>query len=203
MCNCKPNSSLNLIFEPYMQGLKQSPIDIPTSRASNSINARNLNETDNISFEAVYRVSDTVVDDLGITIHVNLENDGALAFWDESYDLRVYKVLQLHFHAPSEHTFNGKHYDVEMHIVHQDYDNKKLAVLGVFFDVDEGGDLDNEFIHQLRLHEYEPTIETLPLTKLIHGLDQSELYHYEGSLTTPPCDETVTWLLVNDPQPIS
>ena len=26
--------------------------------------------------------------------------------------------IQLHFHAPSEHTVNGMHFDLEMHIVH-------------------------------------------------------------------------------------
>ena len=26
--------------------------------------------------------------------------------------------IQLHFHAPSEHTVNGMHYDLEVHIVH-------------------------------------------------------------------------------------
>lgn len=30
----------------------------------------------------------------------------------------VYNSLQLHYHSPSEHTINGEHYDLEMHLVH-------------------------------------------------------------------------------------
>ena len=31
----------------------------------------------------------------------------------------VYSLLQFHFHAPSEHTIDGDHSDMEMHLVHQ------------------------------------------------------------------------------------
>ena len=47
--------------------------------------------------------------------------------------------IQLHFHAPSEHTVNGMFYDLEMHIVHTYEDGSLGAVLGIFFDVEKGG----------------------------------------------------------------
>lgn len=31
----------------------------------------------------------------------------------------TYSLVQLHFHAPSEHTFNGKHALMEAHLVHK------------------------------------------------------------------------------------
>jgi len=32
--------------------------------------------------------------------------------------ITVWRPVQFHFHAPAEHTVNGKRYDAEMHIVH-------------------------------------------------------------------------------------
>ena len=34
-------------------------------------------------------------------------------------DYTLYSSLQVHYHTPSEHTINGMHYDLEMHMVHQ------------------------------------------------------------------------------------
>ena len=41
-----------------------------------------------------------------------------------------YRLLQFHFHAPSEHTINGKSADMELHLVHQNAMGD-LAVVGV------------------------------------------------------------------------
>ena len=52
---------------------------------------------------------------------------------------------QLHFHSGSEHTIDGKRFDLEMHIVHQSAETPpkdvatkhpigKLAVVGIIFD---------------------------------------------------------------------
>ena len=121
----------------------------------------------------------------------------------------MYNVLQFHLHAPSEHTINGKHYDLEMHIVHQNIRDSNLAVLGIFFDR-ASGTKDNDFLTALIANSTSAnatskkwTVGSLPLMTLINKLDSESLYHYQGSLTTPPCNETVSWIVVNDPQPIS
>ena len=55
--------------------------------------------------------------------------------------------LNFHFHAPSDHTFYGRHFDLEMHIVHVEKHTRALgAVLGIMFDVERGGDETNPFI---------------------------------------------------------
>ena len=146
------------------------------------------------------------VTDLGTTWQVNFKT-GSLAFWTENHDeVKLFNVLQFHMHSPSEHTFDGDHYDMELHIVHQSYDQKELAVLGVLFDLEEGGEHPNDFIASLKLDTFNKTswvISEIPLMTLINKLDLEKVYHYEGSLTTPPCSEVVNWLVVHDVQPIS
>ena len=45
-------------------------------------------------------------------------NSGSLelTLWDGQ--TMKYGPMQMHFHMPSEHTIDGKRYDMEMHLVH-------------------------------------------------------------------------------------
>ena len=76
-----------------------------------------------------------------------------LTFPDGSMSL--FEPLYLNFRSPSEHTVEGKHLDLEMHIVHQyKGTNGQLgAVIGVFFDRGDGGEWDNPFIKSLDFDE--------------------------------------------------
>ncbi len=42
---------------------------------------------------------------------------------------------------------------------------------------------------------------TFNLSDLISVADLTQIYTYKGSLTTPPCYESVTWMLVKTPLP--
>jgi carbonic anhydrase len=83
----------------------------------------------------------------GTIITTFLQKVGSyLKLTDETSKVKEFVPLQLHFHAPSEHTFNGKHYDLELHIVNANSDVSQLSVLGIFFDVEDGGSESNWFI---------------------------------------------------------
>jgi len=44
--------------------------------------------------------------------------DGRLAFLDSEDKMNYYQLTNFHIHAPSEHTFDGKYYDMELHMIH-------------------------------------------------------------------------------------
>ena len=129
---------------------------------------------------------------------------------DEDVDkTKEFVPLQLHFHAPSEHTFNGKHYDLELHIVNANTDVTQLSVLGILFDVEDGGSSPNWFIDQVLqggTNLNSPSrisAATLDTRRFIDSIDKKKIYHYNGSLTTPGCAEIVEWLVVENLQNIS
>jgi len=137
-----------------------------------------------------------------------------------------YAFAQVHFHwgsedeKGSEHLVGGKAYPMEMHLVHYKASlgnitaavtegaPDSLAVLGFFFEV---GDSPNPGLAELisrfpEVREAGAKIEDAPkirLNSLLHGSDLSAFYRYEGSLTTPQCNQIVQWTVVKKPLMIS
>lgn len=110
-----------------------------------------------------------------------------------------YMLDQFHFHTPSEHQFNGENYDMELHLVHQDA-NGKLAVLGLM--IKEGKENENlasvwEVLPQEETEKDIPVKDPIDVQALLPQ-DQTSFY-YNGSLTTPPCTEEVTWMVFKQP----
>ncbi|XP_055861628.1 carbonic anhydrase 1-like isoform X3 [Biomphalaria glabrata] len=139
-----------------------------------------------------------------------------------------YKLLQYHFHwgsqdsRGSEHILDGEQFPMELHVVHYQahlpnvsvaqIQPNGLAVVGFFF---RTSPQNNTRFGKLLSHfdliktvatnqDNETVIETFPLTDLLpDGLDKLHYYRYQGSLTTPPCYETVIWSIATETIPIS
>src|SRR5687768_1964556 len=167
-------------------GDEQSPIDIHPSR---------LMQIDWLS-PIAYRYKPDKDLQLVRNAHgfqVNYDTGSRMTLLGQEYEL-----LQFHVHGPSEHTLNGRKYDMELHLVHATPDAaKRLAVLGVW--VNEGAE--NPAL--ARFWSQIPEKEAIVKTKI--ELNAQELlprdqryYFYDGSLTTPPCTQGVKWVIFRE-----
>lgn len=103
-----------------------------------------------------------------------------------------YELLQLHFHTPSEHTVDGRHAPLEMHLVHRAADGRRL-VIGVLLLRGPASEADR-ILARLPQECGEPVeVDDLDLAALLPR-NRSTL-RYTGSLTTAPFDEGIQWFL--------
>lgn len=132
----------------------------------------------------------------------NLEwkvDGGSVLLWQDT----AYQMSQFHFHTPSEHTLDGVAFDMELHLVHQDPVTGNRLVIGLW--IQEGPE--NPFLSAIgwdALPTGEGEVYTADeLVALVDAMPQDievpTVYRYPGSLTTPPCDENVQWIVVSTP----
>jgi carbonic anhydrase len=173
-------------WEPCQSGQQQSPIDLTGPTGT---------DLANISFN--YSATKADVIDNGHTIQVNFRPGNSIKVDGKRYDL-----LQFHFHAPSEHTINGKHSPAELHLVHKSADGQ-LAVVGVM--LDKGAR--NDALAAVFKNMPAPRRKSAKLDRKINPADllpaAGATYRYDGSLTTPPCSEGVKWYVVASPIAVS
>jgi carbonic anhydrase len=116
-----------------------------------------------------------------------------------SYGGKIYYLKQFHFHTPSEHTVDGKHSPLEIHLVHQ-ADDESLAVIGVLVRQGKHNSNFDQLIRNLPNAPGEKkTHDSVNIDIKVNVPKDLYAYHYVGSLTTPPCSENVQWLVLRTP----
>ena len=182
-------------FAACSEGRNQSPIDLARSTRGATAELRTTFPPAELRIAHHDHVADGINN--GHTIQINYPGAETLTLGGVAYQLTQY-----HFHSPSEHTVDGKHFPMEMHLVHKSAD--KLAVVGVF--IAEGA-------HN---RAFDPVWANLPAQKGVEKhypavkVDVDALlstartsYRYNGSLTTPPCSEGVSWIVMTTPIELS
>jgi len=199
---------------------KQSPINIEPKKTkfSSSLTPFHLNLFRKTS-------TDTTIQNNGHTVQVD-PNGAAWTIPRGQGGLKdSYKALQFHFHwakkhqrGGSEHTYNGKHTWGELHVVHYNtkYKSKPalmkqpdgLGVLGFFIQNDAKHD-NHAFariVDWIRKGRYKGESAPLPnfrFSNIIKPINLKKYFRYQGSLTTPTCDQAVIWTLFKEPIHIS
>lgn len=113
-----------------------------------------------------------------------------------------YELLQFHFHTPSEEAVAGKRAAMVAHFVHKNAEGR-LGVVGLLIQPGKrNAGFDSVFAHMPRPGE-KITVDDLKLD--LAGLLPASLsyYSFEGSLTTPPCSEGVSWMVLKSPVTVS
>ena len=176
-------------FQACNLGKAQSPIDLESSIASD-LGSLKLN----------YQDTPLAVTNNDRTIRVDYQPGSSLTL-----DNRVYELLQFHFHQPSEHLMSGKAFDLEAHFVHKNHETGDLLVLAVLMERGEVNQAINTIWQNIpRSSDRQSTISELVINALQLLPDNiNHYYRYQGSLTTPPCSETVTWLILKQPVAVS
>jgi carbonic anhydrase len=133
----------------------------------------------------------------GHTVQVNFKTGNMLVL-----DSAPYQMKQVHFHAPSENTINGKSYPLEAHFVHADAKGN-LTVIGVMFKEGKANIGLTKLWPQMPDKESKPIALNTRVTPSEMIPENRAYYRFSGSLTTPPCSEGVRWLLMKTPMTAS
>lgn len=165
-------STVNSAYALCDAGLNQSPIDLgaPNARAD-------------IAFSTNYGTTSGTIALGKEKVQVDFPAGLGMTSGGKEFGL-----VQVHFHTPSEHAINGKRYPLVAHFVHATSAGE-LGVLGVMFEQGEANDALSAIV--AGVGQGKGTKVTFDVNDMIP--DETELYRYMGSLTTPPCSEGVNW----------
>ncbi|MBT8053883.1 MAG: carbonic anhydrase family protein [Xanthomonadales bacterium] len=174
---------LSAEFEMCTDGKNQSPIDLTAA-------------VDTEQPELVFRYQGTPLREInnGHTIMLPVETGSYLEIPDWG---KRYQLVQAHFHSPSEHTIDGEHFAMEIHLVHQGEDGG-LAVVGILMNEGE----ENTMLHDVWAFMPDQVgAETQAPVRVFNAgvlRPTRNYFSYNGSLTTPPCSEGIRWMVLQE-----
>ncbi len=176
---------LSADFKLCKEGKTQTPVDIVTKDVKG----------EKIEAPAfTYKESALKILNNGHTVQANYEPGSSV-----KVNGKEFKLLQFHFHAPSEHKIDGKASEMELHLVHKS-DDGELAVVGLMINKGKSNDnLKGVFANLPAKEQEEKAVDAVKVDANNFLPSEKAFYNYSGSLTTPPCSEKVNWYLMKTP----
>ncbi|KAK8530737.1 hypothetical protein V6N12_013239 [Hibiscus sabdariffa] len=167
-------------------GTMQSPIDISNERVHIVSHLGKLKRS--------YKPANATLRNRGHDMMLSWEGKEAGAI---EIDGTEYALRQCHWHSPSEHTINGRRFDLEAHLVHQTADGK-IAVVGLLYKIGRPdpflASLEDDLAAITDTTQGERDVGVMDPKGIKFG--SRKYYRYIGSLTVPPCTENVVWSFV-------
>ena len=180
---------LDPAYRACSQGHEQSPIDLRGAHLNKAL----------APIEFHYVSGPVTLENTGHTIAVHVDPGSYIVAGGVRYEL-----MQFHFHHPAEEGVKGKFADMDVHLVHKSADGK-MAVIAVRMNI-EVGEANAELA---TLWQHLPTTVGAQekITDMVNpgGLLPGDrgYWTYVGSLTAPPCTESVRWFIFENPMSIS
>ena len=176
-------ADLDPSFATCKTGKQQSPIDIKGAK----------NDPALLPLQIDYKPSPLRVLDNGHTIRVNFEPGSSI-----TVNGTAYMLSQFHFHKPSEEEINGKKYAMVIHLVNER--SGGAAVIALLVKESAANPTVQKVWDNIPKEKNKENLissVTIDAAGLLPA-DQN-YYNFDGSLTIPPCGESVNWFVMKTP----